>query len=60
MIVGLYVDDLIILSRTKEIADQFIKDIISKFKLKIKYNSKLTDCLGIRMKQEKDHNESDR
>lgn len=54
LIVGLYVDDLIILSRTKEIADQFIKDIISKCKLKIKYNSKLTDCLGIRMKQEKD------
>lgn len=46
LIVGVYVDDLIIISKEKSIAEKFIHNLIHVCKLKIKFNSTLSDCLN--------------
>ena len=45
--IGLYVDDMIIVSKNLIIAEQFISDLINKGKLKVKHTKNTEKCLGI-------------
>jgi hypothetical protein len=54
IIVGIYVDDLIILSKSIEQAKQLINLLTNKCKLKMKFSESITDCLGMRVKYSKD------
>ena len=54
LIIGVYVDDLKILGRTKEMIEHFIKQLQEIGKLKVKYSDKLQLLLGINFTVERD------